>query len=130
MRIKRLKFWLIFFIGGALLYLGQRFFWESTAALSHLDFSYSFNFALSFLLMILLILLRRKAKDQLGFVFLLSSSLKIGIFLLCLKYLGVDLEKKLLPIFFIPYVFCLIAEVWLAASLLKNYNPKGTNNIQ
>ena len=91
-------------------------------------YSYIINVVLACGVILLLFLLRKKLKDQLGFVFMGASMLKFVFFfsLFFPKYnADGDLSRLEFLTFFIPYVICLITESIVLSKFLNsldNYN--------
>ncbi|MBQ4820126.1 DUF6168 family protein [Aquimarina sp. MMG016] len=82
--------------------------------------SYMFNGVFTIILTSGIILLSNRFKDQLGFIFLGASFAKIGIFMAIIKLIGMEINKSVFPDFFIPYVICLVAEVYYISKILNN----------
>jgi hypothetical protein len=95
---------------------------EESATVNQLIYSYVINVLLACGVIILLFLLRKKLKDQLGFLFMGSSMLKF-IFFFVLFYpeynADGDLTRLEFLTFFIPYVVCLIAESVILSMFLN-----------
>ena len=102
------------------IYLFSRFFPESS--LKFLNFSYKFNFGITFLFTSTIILPRQLLKDQLGFIFLGSSFVKIAIFLLLVKTSDFEIDKADFLHFFIPYALCMVLEIIYVSRILKGAN--------
>ncbi|MEP1488908.1 MAG: DUF6168 family protein [Algibacter sp.] len=90
----------------------NNFIAESTEV-NQLIYSYSINALLAIGIITLIFLLKKKLRDQLGFVFMGTSMLKF-VFFFILFYPGYnadgDLSRLEFLTFFIPYVISLIAE--------------------
>jgi len=84
-----------------------------------LEFSYLFNSIYTIVLTSVIILLSTKLKDQLGFVFLAGSFMKIGVFLAISFSNNLEIEKNVFFDFFIPYVISLILEVYYISKILN-----------
>jgi hypothetical protein len=85
-------------------------------------YSYSINVLLAIGVIVLLYILRRKLKDQLGFVFMLGSMLKFVFFFLLFypDYTSDgNLSRYEFFTFFIPYVICLITESIILSRFLN-----------
>lgn len=96
---------------------------------NQLIYSYVVNMILACSVIILLYVLRKKMKDQLGFIFMASSLLKFVLFFFLFfpqyKADGVLTRLEFLT-FFIPYVICLITESVILSKFLNrldNLNP-------
>ncbi|MGY3795261.1 DUF6168 family protein [uncultured Aquimarina sp.] len=96
----------------------------STATLENqtniLNFSYIFNGIYTLCLVIAIILLLKKLKDQIGFIFLAGSFLKIGLFLAFTKFNSLEIDKSVFLDFFIPYLVSLVLEVLFVSKILNN----------
>lgn len=91
---------------------------------SILKFSYKFNGGITILFTLTIILLSEKFKDQLGFLFMAGSFLKISLFLIWSKLQNQALDKSYLLTFFIPYAICLIVEIYFVSRILNRINYK------
>jgi len=87
-------------------------------------FSYKFNIGITLLFTLTIILLSNKLKDQLGFLFMAGGFLKITIFLIWSKLTSQELDKTTLLVFFIPYLVCLVVEIYFVSSILNSANFK------
>lgn len=88
-----------------------------------LIYSYSINVILACGVIILLFALKKKLKDQLGFVFMGSSMLKfVCFFFLFYPQYNADgnLTRLEFLTFFIPYAVCLITEMVLLSRFLND----------
>ncbi|WP_298499148.1 DUF6168 family protein [uncultured Algibacter sp.] len=95
---------------------------------SQLFYSYWVNVLLACGVIVLLFMLRKRLKDQLGFIFMAASMLKF-VFFFFLFYPEYnsdgDLSRLEFLTFFIPYVVCLIIESIILSKFLNsldNYN--------
>lgn len=95
---------------------------------SQLFYSYWVNVLLACGVIVLLFVLRKRLKDQLGFIFMAASMLKF-VFFFFLFYPEYnsdgDLSRLEFLTFFIPYVVCLIIESIILSKFLNsldNYN--------
>ncbi len=84
-----------------------------------INLSYLFNAVFTFLFTSAIILLSKKYNDQIGFIFLAGSFVKTGIFLAVIKLNNLEIDKNVFLDFFIPYVICLILEVYYVSRILK-----------
>ncbi|WP_410488936.1 DUF6168 family protein [Algibacter sp. L1A34] len=91
--------------------------------INKLIYSYSVNVLMAFGVIILMFFLQNKFKDQLGFVFMAASMIKL-IFVFLLFYPNYNAEGDLKRIeflaFFIPYVICLITECSILSRFLND----------
>ena len=102
------------------IYLFTRFFPEGSREL--IDFSYKFNFGITFLFTSSIIIASQRLKDQLGFIFLGSSFVKIAIFLVIVKTSDFEIDKADFLHFFVPYSLCMVLEIIYVSRLLKGAN--------
>lgn len=85
-----------------------------------LDFSYKFNFGITFLFSTTIILLSKRFKDQLGYIFLVGSAVKLVGFIIVTQLRGFQIDKEVFLDFFIPYFVCVVLEIYFVAKLLNN----------
>ncbi len=85
-----------------------------------IGYSYKFNFGITFLFTITIIVLSKKFHDQLGYIFLVGSALKLAIFILLSKLKDFEIDKNVFFDFFIPYLICLALEIYVVAKLLNS----------
>ncbi len=85
-----------------------------------INLSYIFNAGFTFLFTVTIILLSNKYKYQIGFIFLVGSFVKTGIFLALIKLNNIEINKNVFLDFFIPYLICLILEVYYVSKILKS----------
>lgn len=86
-----------------------------------IHFSYLFNSIFTIIFIITILLLSKKIKDQLGFVFMAGSLIKIGFFMGITKLAGYEIHKNIFLDFFIAYAICLILEVYCISKTLNYY---------
>ena len=86
-------------------------------------FSYKFNFGFTFMFTVTIILLSKRFEDQIGYLFLVGSVLKLVLFLVLTKLKGFSVDKSVFLDFFIPYITCLTIELYIVAKILKNTKP-------
>lgn len=98
-------------------YIISHFSIHSNSYILHL--SYLFNGLYTLLLTSVIILLSKKLKDQLGFIFLVGSFMKIGVFLAILAINSLEIDKNVFKDFYIPYAISLIVEVYSISRILK-----------
>lgn len=96
------------------------FFQETPLEL--LVFSYKFNVGITFLFTTTIILASEQLKEQLGFIFMVSGVVKLGIFLFLIKTSGFSLDKSVFLHFFIPYVVCVVLEIIYVIKILNGAN--------
>ncbi|MBQ0735299.1 hypothetical protein [Aquimarina celericrescens] len=92
----------------------------SSKNINIINLSYLFNASFTFLFTTTIILLSNKYKDQIGFIFLVGSFVKTGIFLALIKVNNIEIDKNVFLDFFIPYGICLILEVYYVSKMLKS----------
>jgi hypothetical protein len=88
-------------------------FVEQTIDVYQLIYSYVINTIMAIGVIVLIFLLKKKLRDQLGFVFMGTSMLKFVFFFILFYPIynaDGDLSRLEFLTFFIPYVICLIGE--------------------
>jgi len=84
--------------------------------------AYIINISLAIFIYIGLYLLRKKQESNLGFIFMIGSLTKFGIFFL-IFYPGYKMDGNIQTLefttFFIPYAICLIIETFFLSKLLN-----------
>jgi len=84
--------------------------------------SYMFNFILTSVFYFVLLYFRKKKSDQLGFIFLFSSMLKLLLFFLILKPIisdGNGARTVEFITFFVPYGISMISETYSIVTLIN-----------
>lgn len=89
-----------------------------------IDFSYKFNFGITFLFTSTIILVGKNLKDYIGFIFLAGGFIKLGIFLYLIDSLGFPVNREVFMHFFIPYVICISLEIYYILKILNGYNSQ------
>ncbi|WP_160114153.1 hypothetical protein [Aquimarina sp. AU119] len=84
-----------------------------------INFSYVFNGIFTLIFTSSIIVLSKKFKDQLGFIFMAGSLVKIGVFLLISNLNNLDINKNVFLDFFIAYAICLALEVYCVSKILN-----------
>lgn len=123
---KLIRFFLIISLLMGMVYAIQRLLIEAFFSVPNFDFfhfSYKFNVGITLLFTTTIILASEKLKDQVGFVFLAGSFVKISLFLYLTQNLGFELGKSNFFIFFIPYLACVLCELFFVIGLLKQAYP-------
>ncbi len=87
-----------------------------------LNFAYKFNAGITLIFTTSIILASKKLKEQLGFIFLLGGAIKLGIFAYLIKTSHITLSKSLFLHFFVPYVVCVVLEIFYVIKLLNASN--------
>ncbi len=116
---------LSFLTPALLISLWLHLLWQENNALvrgaDQLFLSYSVNFLLAAGIFLFLFSVRKKYRNQIGFIYMGGSLLKFLVFFL-LFYPGYRLDgivtRTEFAAFFIPYLFCLIFETVFTAKLL------------
>lgn len=91
-------------------------------SLDLVNFAYKFNVGITLLFTTTIILASEHLKEQLGFIFLLSGFIKLGVFLYLIKTSQYDIDKSVFLHFFVPYVVCVVLEIIYIIKLLNNAN--------
>ena len=105
---------------GLHVYLNQLFF---DASPELIRFAYKFNVGITLLFTTTIILASERLKDQLGFIFLAGGFVKLGIFLFLIKTLPtIIISKSVFLHFFIPYVVCVVIEMFYVIRLINQSN--------
>ena len=86
------------------------------------NLSYIFNGITAFVLILVIILAKRRFKDQLGFIFLAGSFIKLGVFVAISSWNGIEMNRSVFLDFFIAYVICMLFEVYYVSKILKTIN--------
>lgn len=89
---------------------------------NQLIYSYAFNVVLACSVIIVIFVLKKKLRDQLGFVFMGTSMLKFMFFFIFFYPVynsDGDLSRIEFLTFFIPYVVCLITESIVLSKFLN-----------
>ncbi len=87
-----------------------------------INFAYKFNVGITFLFGSTIIFASEKLKEQLGFIFLISTAVKLGIFVFLINTTGFDIGKSVFLHFFIPYVVCVVIEIVYVIRILNGAN--------
>jgi hypothetical protein len=95
---------------------------QPEGSLDLLNFAYKFNVGITLLFTSTIILASEQLKEQLGFIFLLSGFIKLGIFVYLIKTSQHVIDKTVFLHFFVPYVVCVILEIIYVIKLLNNVN--------
>lgn len=86
------------------------------------NFSYKFNVGISLLFTSSMILASEHLKEQLGFIFLITGMVKLGLYAYLIKSSGFDMDKSVFLHFFVPYVVCIVVEIIYISKILKRTN--------
>ena len=101
------------------IYLNRVFF---DGPVELINFAYKFNAGITLIFTTSIILVSEKLKEQLGFIFLASGAVKLGIFAYLIKTSDLSISKSVFLHFFVPYVICVILEIYYVAKLLNASN--------
>ncbi|PKV48815.1 hypothetical protein ATE84_0829 [Aquimarina sp. MAR_2010_214] len=85
-----------------------------------IKFSYIFNSVFTFVFTMVILVLSKKFKDQLGFIFMGGSLIKIGVFIAISKLSDFEMSKSVFLDFFVAYLICLIFEVYYVSRILNS----------
>lgn len=82
-------------------------------------FAYKFNFGITFLFTTTALLLNKILKDQMGFIFIAGSAMKIMIFMAISYFKELEVARSVALDFLVPYFVCLLLEIMTIAKILK-----------
>ena len=120
-----LKFtFLLFLIAGLsyVLHYGFLTYFQNDRPLDLVNFAYKFNVGITLLFTSTIILASEHLKEQLGFIFLISGMIKMGIFFYLIKTSDFVLDKSVFLHFFVPYALCIGVEIFYITKILKRTN--------
>lgn len=107
-------------------FFGIHFFLSDSLELAemqkHLIATYLFNYVFTILAFVILFLLRKRYESSLGFIFMISSFLKFGLFFVFFHpiFKADDVVSKMEFLsFFIPYSISLIIEIYSFSKVLS-----------
>lgn len=133
---KRLIWFLVLLTIVFAIHLGGLYFLELSLWNNQIVLSYTLNYLIAAIIMVGLFVVRRKHKDNLGYLYMVGSLLKFALFFLVFypiyKSDG-NMSKEEFFTFFIPYFTCLILETLTLIKLLNfldNYASKKPENKQ
>jgi hypothetical protein len=86
------------------------------------NFAYKFNVGVTLLFTSTIILASQHLKEQLGFIFLVTGMVKLGLFIYLIKSSGFDMDKSVFLHFFVPYVICIVVEIIYISKILNRTN--------
>lgn len=95
---------------------------DAEGSVELINFAYKFNIGITLLFTSTIILASEHLKEQLGFIFLISGFVKLGIFLFLIKTSQFEIEKSVFLHFFVPYVVCVVLEIIYIIKLLNRAN--------
>lgn len=117
-----LRFLLLFvmiLVGSYFIHTATLNYFSLNSNTSIINISYVFNGVFAVILILGVILIRTKFKDQIGFIFLAGSFIKLVVFVGMTKLMDIEINKTIFLDFFIPYAICLILEVYYISKILK-----------
>ena len=120
--LRFLFIFLVVVVGGYFIHLGIVTSFSLDRNLEIINFSYVFNGIFTLLFVIGILVFSNKFKDQIGFIFMGGSLVKIGLFIGISKLNDMDIDKNVFLDFFVAYVICLILEVYFVSRILKSVN--------
>ena len=88
------------------------------------NFAYKFNVGFTLLFTTTLILASKHLSEQVGFIYLLSGVIKLGIFLFLIKTSSFEADRNVFLHFFVPYVICVVVEIIYIIKILNGINFK------
>ena len=100
---------------------------QSTILHNQIVLAYSINTVLAIAIMLSMFLLKKKFKDQLGFIFMFGSFLKFGCFFIFFYPMfnsDGNVTRNEFFSFFIPYVICLVSETLTTIRILNKLDVK------
>lgn len=112
---------LLLFVAGAS-YMLHVFIYRSMEPdpdFSLINFAYKFNFGITFIFTTTIIMASKQLKEQLGFIFMAGSFVKLGVFMYLLKTGDFETGKEVFFHFFIPYALCVVLEILYVIRILN-----------
>ncbi|NJW52011.1 hypothetical protein [Salinimicrobium oceani] len=91
-------------------------------SLELVNFAYKFNVGITLLFTASMILASEQLKEQLGFIFLISGMVKLGIFFYLIKTSDFILDKSVFLHYFVPYALCVVVEIIYISKILNRTN--------
>ncbi|SHI93948.1 DUF6168 family protein [Aquimarina spongiae] len=113
---------LVVVVGGYFIHMGMVTSFSLDRNQGIINFSYVFNGIFTLLFVIGILVFSNKFKDQIGFIFMGGSLVKIGLFIGISKLNNMDIDKNVFLDFFVAYLICLILEVYFVSRILKSVN--------
>ncbi len=120
-----LRFSLLLFLVAGATYGIHYWVYTSTdpnPSLELMNFAYKFNVGITFLFTSTMILASEHLKQQLGFIFMVTGVVKLGLLLYLLKTAGYEIDKSLFLHIFVPYVVCVVVEIIYVIRILNQAN--------
>ena len=84
-----------------------------------LIFAYKFNFGITLLFTTTIIFLSVKFKEQIGFLFLGGSAVKLMLFMAISYFKGFQIDRTVAIDFFVPYTICLLIEIFIISQIFE-----------
>ena len=119
------KFLLLLFLSTGLAYSIHVLFLNDffpQVSLKLINFAYKFNVGFTLIFTTTVIVAGKRWKDQLGFIFLLSTFLKLGLFLFLIRFSEFELSKSIFLHFFLPYALSVVIEIFYVIKILNGTN--------
>ncbi|MCC8359573.1 DUF6168 family protein [Salinimicrobium sediminilitoris] len=115
---------LLFLVAGISygLHYGFLTYFQNDRPMDLVNFAYKFNVGITLLFTSTIILASEHLKEQLGFIFLISGMVKLGIFFYLIKTSDFVLDKSVFLHFFVPYALCIVVEIVFIAKILNRTN--------
>lgn len=115
---------LLFLTNGVVYLLHSNFFswFDLPGSLDLINLAYKFNVGITFLFTSTIIVASEQLKEQLGFIFLVTGFVKLGLFLYLIKTSHHEIGKEVFLHFFIPYVVCVVMEIIYVVKILNSSN--------
>lgn len=115
---------LLFFVAGLSygIHLTAINYYFPAGTVELVNFAYKFNIGITLLFTSTIILASEHLKEQLGFIFLVSGMVKLGIFFYLIKSSDFVLSKAVFLHFFIPYALCIVVEIFYISKILNRTN--------
>jgi len=120
--LRFLFIFLVVVVGGYFIHMGIVTSFSLDRNLEIINFSYVFNGIFTLLFVVGISVFSEKFKDQIGFIFMGGSLVKIGLFIGISKLNNMDIDKNVFLDFFVAYLLCLILEVYFVSRILKSVN--------
>lgn len=121
--LKTLVFFVVaFLLYGVHFYLLSHVFDQGEDQLYFLNFSYLFNLSAALIICLTVFLVSLNNKKHLAFLFMGLGMLKLVLFFVIAKKIGISLNKSLFLIFVFPYLISMIIEFKFLKRTLSMHN--------
>ena len=97
-------------------------FTDSEIPMELVNFGYKFNVGITLLFTSTIILASDLLKEQLGFIYLITGAVKIGVFVYLIRTLDYEVDKSVFLHIFVPYVVCVVVEIIYIIKILNRIN--------